>query len=164
MADTRKRADAAHAGGQPAKAARRTDRVRKVYISRTESFSSAHRLHSPHLSDEDNRKIFGKCNHAHGHGHNYRITVTVFGAVDKATGMVMNLTDLKQHIKTEVIDPMDHRNLDMDVPYFRDGVVSTAENIAVFAWDALAAVLAPGLLYEIRIDETDKNSVFYRGE
>ena len=79
------------------------------------------------------------------------------------TGMVMNLVDLKGHIQEAVMEPLDHRNLDLDVPFFADKV-STAENIAVFVWTALAERLPEGLLYEVKLHETDKNSVVYRGE
>lgn len=133
-----------------------------VYISRKESFSASHRLHNPKLSDEENRLIFGKCNHKNGHGHNYTVKVTVCGPLDPNTGMVMNLTDVKKHMDT-VIDPLDHKNLDMDVPHFRD-VCSTAENIAVYIWIYLSKLLPDGSLYEVKVKETGKNSAYYRGE
>uniref|UniRef100_A0A3B3RDP7 6-pyruvoyl tetrahydrobiopterin synthase n=1 Tax=Paramormyrops kingsleyae TaxID=1676925 RepID=A0A3B3RDP7_9TELE len=127
------------------------------YITRVESFSACHRLHNKSLSDEENKKIFGKCNNPHGHGHNYK------GQIDHVTGMVMNLTDLKRYIEEAVMIPLDHKNLDKEVPYF-ENVVSTTENLAVYIWDRLLKLLPPGLLYEIKIHETDKNIVVYRGE
>ncbi|XP_029934371.1 6-pyruvoyl tetrahydrobiopterin synthase [Myripristis murdjan] len=133
------------------------------YITRVQSFSACHRLHSSRLSAEDNKRIFGKCNNPNGHGHNYKVEVTVRGKIDPVTGMVMNLTDLKRCIEDVVMTPLDHKNLDMDVPYFAD-VVSTTENVAVYIWDNMAKVLPPNLLYEIKIYETDKNVVIYRGE
>ncbi|XP_076154326.1 6-pyruvoyl tetrahydrobiopterin synthase [Alosa pseudoharengus] len=133
------------------------------YITRVQSFSACHRLHSKALSDEENKKVFGKCNNPHGHGHNYKVEVTVRGKIDRRTGMVMNLTDLKQYIEEAIMIPLDHKNLDKDVPYFAD-VVSTTENLAVFIWDSLAKLLPPNLLYEIKVHETDKNIVVYRGE
>ncbi|KAL2077988.1 hypothetical protein ACEWY4_025673 [Coilia grayii] len=141
-----------------------TDLPQRIgYITRVQSFSACHRLHSMALSDEDNKKIFGKCNNPNGHGHNYKVEVTVQGKIDRKTGMVMNLTDLKQYIEEAIMIPLDHKNLDKDVPYFAD-VVSTTENLAVFIWDSLAKLLPPNVLYEIKVHETDKNIVVYRGE
>lgn len=133
-----------------------------AYITRKESFSASHRLHNPSLSEEENRSIFGKCNNKNGHGHNYAVKITVCGPVDPITGMVMNLTDLKKHINS-VLEPLDHKNLDLDVPYFLD-FCSTAENISVYIWNRLSKLLPEGLLYEVKINETGKNSAYYRGE
>eukprot|EP00729_Bicosta_minor_P000471 gene470-34330_t len=135
-----------------------------TYLSRTEQFSACHRLHSKSLSDEENVKVFGKCNRAHGHGHNYKVEVTLRGQVDAATGMVINLVDLKQHMKTAIMDTMDHRNLDAEVVPFKDGVVSTVENISIFIWEELSKLLDVGLLWEVRVNETEKNVAIYRGE
>ncbi|KAG9350277.1 hypothetical protein JZ751_026631 [Albula glossodonta] len=153
-----------------------TEGERVGFITRVQSFSACHRLHSKSLSEEENRKIFGKCNNPNGHGHNYKVEVTVRGKdyrtlfrdsvhpqIDRVTGMVMNLTDLKKHIEEAIMIPLDHKNLDEDVPYFAD-VVSTTENLAVYIWDSLVKLLPPGLLYEIKIYETEKNIVVYRGE
>uniref|UniRef100_A0A9J7YTA3 6-pyruvoyl tetrahydrobiopterin synthase n=2 Tax=Cyprinus carpio TaxID=7962 RepID=A0A9J7YTA3_CYPCA len=118
---------------------------------------------SKSLSDEENKRIFGKCNNPNGHGHNYTVEVTVRGKIDKNTGMVMNLTDLKEYIEEAIMKPFDHKNLDLDVPYFAD-VVSTTENLSVFIWDSMVKLLPPDSLHEIRIYETDKNIVVYRGE
>ncbi|KAL7857076.1 hypothetical protein SRHO_G00159750 [Serrasalmus rhombeus] len=133
------------------------------YITRVESFSACHRLHSKSLSDEENKRIFGKCNNPNGHGHNYKVEVTVRGKIDQDTGMVMNLTDLKQYIEEAIMKPLDHKNLDLDVPYFAN-VVSTTENLAVYIWDSMVKLLPPNMLYEIKVHETDKNIVIYRGE
>ncbi|CRK94134.1 CLUMA_CG007654, isoform A [Clunio marinus] len=135
-----------------------------VTITRKESFSSAHRLHSKSLSDEENRNIFGKCNSLNGHGHNYTAEVSVRGPIDRENGMVMNLTELKQLMNDCIMTTMDHKNIDMDVPYFKT-IPSTAENIAVFIWDSLSARLPkPELLFEVKLWETDKNYVTYRGK
>ncbi|XP_075721891.1 6-pyruvoyl tetrahydrobiopterin synthase purple isoform X2 [Rhipicephalus microplus] len=91
-------------------------------VTRIESFSASHRLHSPSLSDAQNAAIFGKCNNPNGHGHNYKLEVTVTGPVDTATGMVINIIDLKKYIQSEVMDALDHKNLDKDVPYFQRAV------------------------------------------
>ncbi|XP_074476840.1 6-pyruvoyl tetrahydrobiopterin synthase isoform X1 [Sebastes fasciatus] len=136
---------------------------RTGYITRIQNFSACHRLHSVHLSDEDNKRVYGKCNNPNGHGHNYNVEVTVRGKIDGVTGMVMNLTDIKRCIEDVIMTPLDHKNLDKDVPYFST-VVSTTENLAVYIWDNMVKVLPPNLLYEIKIHETDKNVVVYRGE
>uniref|UniRef100_A0A8C6VX68 6-pyruvoyl tetrahydrobiopterin synthase n=1 Tax=Nothobranchius furzeri TaxID=105023 RepID=A0A8C6VX68_NOTFU len=116
-----------------------------------------------HLSDEENKQVYGKCNNPNGHGHNYKVEVTVRGKIDPITGMVMNLTELKRCIEEVIIIPLDHKNLDKDVPYFAD-VISTTENLAVYIWDNMVKMLPANKLYEIRIHETDKNIVMYRGE
>ncbi|KAK6478327.1 6-pyruvoyl tetrahydrobiopterin synthase isoform X1 [Huso huso] len=140
-----------------------SDRCRIGYVTRVQSFSACHRLHSKALSDEENKRIFGKCNNPNGHGHNYNVEITVRGKIDPATGMVLNITDLKEYIEMAIMEPLDHKNLDKDVPYFAD-VVSTTENVAVFIWDNLLKFLPPNSLYEVKIHETDKNIVVYRGE
>jgi len=137
-----------------------------VYVTRVETFSAAHRLHAPQLSDEENRDLFGPCNNFHGHGHNYKLEVTVKGPVDPRTGMVINITDLKAIIKDQVFSVFDHKNLDKDVPAFRDtGLVSTTENFAVVVWELLAPHLPPATaLHRVRIHETPKNVCDYYGE
>nr|CAG4635168.1 EOG090X0HIM [Alona affinis] len=135
-----------------------------AYLKRKEIFSACHRLHSPHLTDLENQEIFSKCNHPNGHGHNYAVEVTVRGPIDEKTGMVMNLADLKKYMDQTIMDVMDHKNLDKDVAHFKHRV-STTENVAVFIWDSLAAVMpVPALLYEVQVHETDKNVMIYRGE
>ncbi|HEX2912861.1 MAG TPA: 6-pyruvoyl tetrahydrobiopterin synthase family protein [Chloroflexia bacterium] len=134
-----------------------------VYLTRRATFSAAHRLHSLELSDEENRQVFGKCNNPHGHGHNYMLEVTVKGEIDPRTGMVMNLTDLKQAIEEAIIKPMDHRHLNFDVPLFSK-VNPTAENMAVIFWQLLQAQLPPGMLVEVKLHETENNVATYRGE
>lgn len=135
-----------------------------VYLTRREIFSACHRLHSKQLSDEENLEIFSKCNNPNGHGHNYVVEVTVKGTVDDATGMVMNITDLKKIIDVSVMKPLDHKNLDKDVPYFNQ-VVSTTENVAVFIWLQIKDELPPNVqLDQVKIWETEKNIVVYKGE
>ncbi|KAI9016645.1 hypothetical protein DFJ74DRAFT_238710 [Hyaloraphidium curvatum] len=149
-------------------------RRRVCYLTRTEQISAAHRLDSPHLSAEDNALTYGRCNRPHGHGHNYRVHVTVRGAVDPKTGMVLSIEHLKGAMGA-VLGKLDHRNLDVEVPFFAgDGGPprpSTTEMLAVHVWEALegelGAVAGCGkdwALHEVRIDETDKNTVSYRGE
>jgi len=135
-----------------------------VYLTRRETFSACHRLHSRDLTDEANRELFGKCNNPNGHGHNYTVEVTVKGRIDPSTGMVMNITDLKKIIESEVMRPLDHKNIDLDVPWFTDQV-STAENIAVFIWKRVCNRLPKQAhLHQIKVWETEKNIVVYKGE
>ena len=134
-----------------------------VYLTRRAVFSAAHRLHSPKLSDEENRQLFGKCNHPHGHGHNYVLEVTIRGEVDPATGIVMNLADLKTAISETVEAEVDHRHLNHDCPSFR-GINPTSENLVVVFWKLLQARLPKGALYELKLHETENNVAIYRGE
>jgi len=139
-------------------------RRRTVFVSRKESFSASHRLHSVLLSDEENFEIFGKCNNPNGHGHNYTVEVLVQCKIDPVTGMGINISDLKKSLQ-EVLEPLDHKNLDKDVPYFFS-VVSTTENLAIYIWDQLAPKVSSdsSQLFEIIIHETDKNTIRYRGD
>ncbi|KAI1291088.1 6-pyruvoyl tetrahydrobiopterin synthase [Halotydeus destructor] len=132
---------------------------REVFLTRIESFCAAHRLHSSQLSNEDNSRIFGKCNNPAGHGHNYKLEVTVRGLPDLITGMVINIADLKIVIKEQVLDLLDHKNIDKDVDWFRDNsIVSTAENICSFIWQQLVDTLPNQVkLHSIKLYETDKN-------
>ncbi|XP_065349696.1 6-pyruvoyl tetrahydrobiopterin synthase [Cloeon dipterum] len=135
-----------------------------AYITRKETLSACHRLHSLTLSDEENKRIFSKCNNPNGHGHNYTVEVSLKGPIDPDNGMVANIADLKKYMQVAIMDTMDHKNLDKDVPYFKD-VVSTTENVAVFIWQGIKAQLPdPSMLYEVKVYETDKNIVIYRGE
>lgn len=134
-----------------------------AYLTRRATFSASHRLHSDALSAEANRQLFGKCNNPNGHGHNYTLEVTVRGSIDTTTGMVINLTDLKKAMETNVLDLVDHKHLNLDVPIFQE-IVPTAENMAVVFWKLLAQGLPSGLLYEVRLHETENNVAIYRGE
>ncbi len=135
-----------------------------VYISRRAEFCASHRLHNPTLSDEENCAIYGLCNNPHGHGHNYKVEVTVCGDVDEKTGMVMDLKVLKELMEEVIISKVDHRHFNLDVDYM-DGVIPTAENIAVAFWEMMEQrIEGTAKLYEIRVWENDNNVVFYRGE
>ncbi|KAF3830887.1 hypothetical protein GH733_002125 [Mirounga leonina] len=101
----------------------------QVRVSRLVSFSATHRLHSKSLSNEENLKLFGKCNNLNGHGHNYKVVVTVHGEIDPVTGMVMNLTDLKEYMEEAIMKPLEHKNLDLDVPYFADVVLDKTTDV-----------------------------------
>lgn len=126
-------------------------------------FSAGHRLHNPELSDADNREIYGLCNNPSGHGHNYGLEVTVKGEVDPRTGYVLDLKRLKRVVEQEVLQDVDHANLNLDVPWM-EGVIPTAENIAVQVWGRLEAALPRGVLESVRVWETERNYVEYRGE
>ncbi|MDG1253159.1 MAG: 6-carboxytetrahydropterin synthase [Schleiferiaceae bacterium] len=136
-----------------------------VYIQRRETFSASHRLHNAAWSDAKNEAIFGKCSNRYGHGHNFQLIVTVKGTVDPQTGFVMNLVDLKSIMMAEVIDHVDHRNLNEDVPFLK-GVMPSTENLTKAFWTRLSpAIEAKGAaLHCIRIIETENNFVEYYGE
>lgn len=133
-----------------------------VYVTRRAQFSAAHRLHNPELSDEENRRIYDKCNNPSGHGHNYELEVTVVGEPDPSTGMVIDLKTLKQIIHEHVIEKLDHKHLNYDVDFMR-GVIPTAENIAMKIWNELEPRISHGKLYSIKLYESQNNIVDYRG-
>ena len=108
----------------------------EITVSRKAHFNAAHRLHNKNLSDEKNHKVFGKCNYQNYHGHNYELIVSLTGEVNPKTGMVIDLKDLKDIIKEHVEEPLDHKNLNMDVEYFKN-VMPSAENICIFIWNTL---------------------------
>jgi 6-pyruvoyltetrahydropterin/6-carboxytetrahydropterin synthase len=125
-----------------------------VLVSRRESFNAAHQLCDPRRSDEENERLFGKC--ANLHGHNYVLEVVVAGQIDPATGYVMDLKELSDVISKRVIQDVDHRNLNTDVPWL-EGRIPTAENLALAFWERLTSALPDGVLRSVRLWETDKN-------
>jgi 6-pyruvoyltetrahydropterin/6-carboxytetrahydropterin synthase len=127
------------------------------------SFSAAHRLHNPDRDAEWNRRTYDKCDNPKGHGHNYVIVVSVKGRIDPETGMVIDLKRLKEIVRERVVDRVDHQNLNEDVDFLR-GVIPTAENLARAFWHELEPAIDEGSLYEVALQETEKNSVIYRGE
>lgn len=134
-----------------------------IYITRRVEFCASHRLHNPGLSDEENARIFGCCANPNGHGHNYVLEVTVGGEPDPRSGMVMNLQELKEILLGEIVERVDHVNLNEDVPFLA-GVIPTSENLVVIFWDILKRVLEGRCeLHEIRLWETPNNTVTYRG-
>lgn len=134
-----------------------------VYVTRRMHFSAAHRLHSANLDEDTNRQIFGLCNNPLGHGHNYELEVTVCGEPDPVTGMVIDLKVLKDVIQRHVIDLVDHKHLNHEVP-FMAGRIPTAENIAVAIWEVLAPHFQHARLFEVKLFETERNIAVYRGE
>ncbi len=132
-------------------------------IIRIEQFNAAHRLHNPAFSDEENLRIFGKCNNPHFHGHNYRLEVWVDGPIDPQTGYVLDMKLLSDLIKAEIVERFDHRNLNLDCPEYTH-LNPTAENIAVVCWNILREKLANHLKLTIKLWETERNIVEYNGE
>ena len=125
-----------------------------VLVSRRDTFNAAHELRDPGLSDEENRRVFGKC--ANLHGHNYVLEVVVAGEIDAATGYVLDLKHLAEVMSRRVIADVDHRNLNSDVPWL-EGIIPTAENLAVAFWERMRSELPAGSLRTVRVWETDKN-------
>lgn len=132
----------------------------KVTVSRKAHFNAAHRLYRKDWSEEKNNEIFGKCNNPSFHGHNYELIVSVTGEIDKETGYVIDIKMLKHIIKTEVEDAFDHKNLNIEVPEFKN-LNPTAENIAVVIYDKMKPKLNPTLDLEITLFETPRNFVTY---
>lgn len=134
----------------------------KAFFGRRYLLSASHRLHASALSDEENRTAYGKCNNPHGHGHNYTIEVLVGGPVDPQTGMVMNLVQLDEAVKANVLDRFDHTNLNLD-PIFANRVPTT-ENLCKVVFQLLEGPLAPAELAHVRVEETENNFFEYGGE
>lgn len=137
-----------------------------VYISRKEHFNAAHRLYNPNWSDERNKEIFGPCANHNWHGHNFELIVTVKGEPDPDTGFVIDLKLLGDVVKREIIDQLDHKNINLDVP-FMQGKMASCEILVMEIWKLLEASLKPiteARLHQIRLYETPKNFVDYYGE
>ena len=139
-----------------------------VYLTRRYRFSAGHRLHNDALSQEENRRIYGKCNNPTGHGHNYVLEVTVAGPIDPSSGMVCDLTVLDGIVQTEVMDSFDHKNLNLDIENLRTRV-PTAENVCMEIFDLLdRKVSGVGSqhalrLARVRLEETSLNFFEYEG-
>lgn len=135
-----------------------------LYISRKEHFNAAHQLWNPNWSDEKNIEMFGKCANPHFHGHNFDLYVCVKGEPNPDTGCVMDLKKLKLIIREEVIDHLDHQNLNLDVPWLK-GKMPSIENISVAVWKRISDKLPNGVqLHKITLWETQNNFVEYFGE
>ncbi len=131
-------------------------------VTKRVHFTAAHRVYDPSLTDAENARLFGPCSNPHYHGHNYELDVSVAGEIDAKTGYVMDLARLKAVVEREVLRHLDHRNLNVEVP-FLDGVNPTAEQIAVACWKVLAPHVAPARLHRVRLWETPRNYVDYHG-
>ena len=134
----------------------------KVTVSRKAHFNAAHRLYRKEWSDKKNNSVFGKCSNPHFHGHNYELIVHVTGSVDPETGYVIDMKVLKDLIKSEVEDKMDHKNLNEEVPEFIE-MIPTAENIAIVIFNNLKPHLNPNHSLEVTLYETPRNFVEYSG-
>jgi 6-pyruvoyltetrahydropterin/6-carboxytetrahydropterin synthase len=134
-----------------------------VYVTRKAQFSASHRLFNPSWSDERNEEVFGKCNNPNGHGHNYEIEVTVGGIPPSDTGMVIDLKKLADIIEEEIIERVDHKHINKDVD-FMEGVIPTAENMAIAFWKILSPKIREGSLASIKLYESANNYVEYKGE
>ncbi|WP_375446670.1 6-pyruvoyl tetrahydropterin synthase family protein [uncultured Fibrella sp.] len=137
-----------------------------VYISRKEHFNAAHRLFNPNWSDERNKEVFGPCANHNWHGHNFELIVTVRGEPDPDTGFVIDLKVLGDVIKREIIEQLDHKNINLDVP-FMQGKMASCEILVMEIWRLLEQALAPlseARLHQIRLYETERNFVDYYGE
>ncbi len=135
----------------------------KITVHRKAHFNAAHRLHCKEWSDAKNKAVFGKCNNPNYHGHNYELIVSVTGQIDKKTGYVIDMRLLKELIKEEIELPFDHKNLNVDVPEFKN-TNPTVENIAVVIWQKLKTKLPQDKELSITLYETPRNFVTYFGE
>ncbi len=134
----------------------------KVTVSRKAHFNAAHRLYRKDWSNEKNDEVFGLCNNPNFHGHNYELIACVTGEIDKETGYVIDIKVLKELIKTEIEDAFDHKNLNLDVPEFKN-LNPTAENIVVVIYNKLRSKLSTHLDLEVVLYETPRNFVKYSG-
>jgi len=134
-----------------------------VYLTRKAEFSASHLYHNPAFSAEENRRVFGKCNNPNGHGHNYVLEVTVKGEVDTTTGFVVDLKKLKDLMHSEVLDALDHRFLNKEIPEFFT-LIPTTENIAIVCWQRLAPKLTAAKLHRVRVYETPDLFADFYGE
>ena len=134
----------------------------KITVCRKAHFNSAHKLANNNWSNEKNFDVFGKCSYENFHGHNYELIVKLTGDIDPETGMLMDLSILKKIIKKEVEDVLDHKNLNLDIPYFKDLIPST-ENLAIFIWNRLKDAIDIECDLSIVLYETPRNFVEYSG-
>jgi len=131
-------------------------------VTRRVHFNAAHRLYNPRHDEAWNRATFGVCSNLNYHGHNYELDVTVAGEIDPETGYVIDITLLKALVEEKLLRHLDHRNLNLDVPWFRD-VIPTAENIVRICWNVLAPEIPAGRLLRLRLWETPRNYVDFEG-
>jgi 6-pyruvoyltetrahydropterin/6-carboxytetrahydropterin synthase len=138
-----------------------------IYVSRKEHFNAAHKLYNPTWSKVKNQEVFGLCANENWHGHNYELVTTVSGNPDPETGFVIDLKKLSDLIKLEVLEKVDHKNLNLDVDFMKDKMAST-ENLAIELWKILEPKISSiskfGKLHSIRLYETPRNYVDYFGE
>lgn len=134
----------------------------RCVVTRRVHFNAAHRLFNPRFTDAENEATFGVCNNPNYHGHNYALDVSVEGEIDPATRYVMDVQRLKEIVTECLVRHLDHKNLNLDVPWF--GTLNpTAENIAVVCWRVLEPAVKPACVTRVRLWETDRNYVDYHG-
>jgi 6-pyruvoyltetrahydropterin/6-carboxytetrahydropterin synthase len=138
--------------------------MKAIYITRRETFNAAHRLRREDWSDAQNDIVFGKCSNKNWHGHNFELFVTVKGRPSEETGFVMNLKELGTIIKAEVIEKIDHKNINLDVDFMK-GIMSSTENLAIGIWNEIDGLIKEkgGELVKIKLIETENNFVEYFG-
>jgi 6-pyruvoyltetrahydropterin/6-carboxytetrahydropterin synthase len=138
--------------------------MKTVYITRRETFNAAHKLWRPEWSNEKNQEVFGKCSNHNWHGHNFQLYITVKGIPHPETGFVMNLKVLSVLVREHIIEALDHKNLNLDVP-FLEGIMASTENLAIAIWDILEPLVQEhgGEMAKIKLIETENNFVEYYG-
>ena len=134
----------------------------KITICRKSHFNSAHKLYNKTWSKDKNLKVFGKCSYENFHGHNYELIVKLYGEINEDTGMLMDLSDLKKIIKDEVEEKLDHKNLNLDIDYFKDKITST-ENLAIYIWNRLNDAINIECKLTVVLFETPRNFVEFSG-
>ena len=134
-----------------------------IYVSRTEHFNAAHKLNNPNWSQAKNQEVFGPCANANWHGHNYELDITVEGEIEPSSGYVLDLKRLRDIVEETVLLDVDHRNLNLDVPWLT-GIIPSTENLVVALWNKLAPVVPEGRLVRLVLWETPRNYVEYTGE
>ncbi len=133
----------------------------KAHLTRRYIFSASHRLHNDGMSDAQNRAVYGKCNNPHGHGHNYALEVTVSGQVDPKTGMICNLVNLDEAVRSEILERFDHENLNVRTEF--TSLVPTTENLSEVIFNILKQSFKAAHLEKVRLEETMMNSFEYAG-
>ena len=138
--------------------------MKTVYITRRETFNAAHKLWRPEWSEEKNLEVFGKCSNHNWHGHNFQLYITVKGVPHPETGFVINLKLLSVLIREHIIEALDHKNLNLDVPFLK-GIMASTENLAIVIWDILDPLVQEhgGEMAKIKLIETENNFVEYYG-
>ena len=132
----------------------------KITVCRKAHFNAAHKLHNKNWSKEKNINVFGKCSNENFHGHNYELIVKIYGEIDKNTGMVIDLSFLKKIIEKEIEEDLDHRNLNLDIPYFKN-IIPTTENLAIYIWKKLNKAIQLNCKITVVLYETPRNFVEY---
>jgi 6-pyruvoyltetrahydropterin/6-carboxytetrahydropterin synthase len=135
-----------------------------IYITRRETFNAAHRLFRPEWDDDKNLQVFGKCSNPNWHGHNYVLYVTVKGEVDPETGFLINLKDLSIILKENVVEKLDHKNMNLEVDFMKHRIAST-ENLAIGIWEQIEEPIRNlgAALHSVKVYETENNFVEYHG-